>query len=64
DAAEATAFKWIDTKNVRQPGSQAYALINDQEQQIPSGVRDALDSYEIRSVAWSEREEVREKLVA
>mgnify|MGYP006288102571 FL=1 len=62
DTAEATAFKWIDTKDVRPPESRAYALMNDQEQRVPSGVREALDSYDIRPVAWSEREEVREEL--
>lgn len=64
DTAEATAFKWIDTKEVRPPDARAYALMNDQDRGIPSGVREALRNYDIHPVAWSEREEVLEELAA
>lgn len=64
DMAEAVAFRWIDTKEVRPPDSKAYAFLNDQEQKISQNVIDALDSYNVRPVAWSEREGVREELVA
>lgn len=63
DTAEATAFKWIDTRDVRAPDSRAYALLNDQEQRVPQGVLDALTNYDIRPVIWSAREQVREELV-
>lgn len=63
-AAEALAFKWIDTHQSRDQNSIAYAILNDQEQNIPSGVRDALESYNIKTVAWSDREVIVEELAA
>ena len=64
DTAEAVAFKWIDTKDVRSPDSKAYAFLNDQEQKVAQGVIDALGSYSVTPVPWSKREEVREELAA
>jgi len=64
DTAEATAFKWIDTKDVRSPESRAYAILNDKEQRVPGGVLDALKNYDITPVPWSNRESVREELAA
>lgn len=64
DTAEAAAFKWIDTRDVRSPDSRAYALLNDQEQRVPQGVLDALANYDIRPVVWSAREAVRDELAA
>jgi hypothetical protein len=62
DMAEAVAFKWIDTKDVRAPDSRAYAFLNDQEQHVPQGVVDALHNYDVAPVVWSERETVKEAL--
>jgi len=62
DTAEAVAFKWIDTKDVRAPDSRAYAFLNDQEQHVPQGVVDALHNYDVAPVVWSERETVKEEL--
>jgi len=64
DMAEAVAFKWIDTKDVRSPDSKAYALLNDQEQKVSQSVIEALGSYNVKPVSWSERKAVREELVA
>jgi hypothetical protein len=64
DTAEATAFKWIDTRDVRASDSRAYALLNDQEQTMPQGVVEALSNYDIRPVPWSMREQVKEELAA
>jgi hypothetical protein len=38
--------------------------LNDQEQKVSQGVIDALDSYDVKPVAWSRREEVQEELAA
>ena len=62
DTAEAVAFKWIDTKDVRAPDSRAYAFLNAQEQHVPQGVVDALHNYDVAPVVWSERETVKEEL--
>lgn len=64
DTAEAIAFKWIDTKEVRPKGSLAYALLNDQEQTISSGVVAAIENYEMKAVLWSNRQLVKEDLAA
>ncbi len=64
ETAEAMAFKWIDTKDVRPPESRAYAILNDQEQKIAPAVQEALKSYDIKPVAWSLRDEVRKELAA
>ena len=64
DTAQAVAFSWVDTKGVRSPDSRAYALLNDSESAVSSAVADALRSYDVHPVAWSQREQVREALAA
>lgn len=64
DTAQAVAFAWIDTKEVRPSDSKAFALLNDSEQSISSAVLDALRSYDVTPVYWSKREDVREELAA
>lgn len=64
DTAEAVAFAWIDTKEVRPPDSKAFAFLNDSEQPISSAVFDAMKSYDVRPVPWSKRDDVREELAA
>ena len=64
DTAQAMAFSWIDTREVRSPESRAYAILNDLDQTISENVLDAMRSYEVRPISWSGREEVREELAA
>ena len=64
DTAQAVAFSWIDTKEVRPPDSKAYAILNDSEQSISSAVVDALRSYDVNPIPWSVREDVRAELAA
>ena len=64
DMAEAIAFKWIDTKDIRSPDSLAYALLNDQEQKVSVSVIDALHNYDLHPVLWSDREKVKQELAA
>lgn len=64
NTAQSVVHSWVDTKEVRSPDSRAYAFLNDVEHVVSSAVIDALRSYEVRPVAWSERETVREELVA
>lgn len=63
ETAEAFAFAWIDTKEVRPPDSRAYAFLNDTEQKVTSTVVDALRSYDVTPVLWSQREQIRTELV-
>ena len=62
--AQAVVWSWIDTKEVRAPDSRAYALLNDSEEVVSSAVVDALRSYDVRPIRWSQREDLREELVA
>jgi len=64
NTAQAVVLSWIDTKEARSPESRAYALLNDTEQEVSLAVVDALRSYDVRPVAWSRRENVREELAA
>jgi hypothetical protein len=64
DNAQNTAFAWVDTKDVRPPGSIAFAVLNDREHQIADAVNEALLSYEITPMPWSHRDEFRERLAA
>lgn len=64
DTAEAFMHAWFDTKDVRAPDSEAFALLNDTEVRPSSSVVDALRNYEITTVLWSERNSALEKLAA
>jgi len=64
DTAQAVVLSWIDTKEVRSADSRAYALLNDAEQTVSTNVLDALRSYDVRPVPWSQRESIREELAA
>ena len=64
DTAQAVAFAWIDTKEVRPPESRAYAILNDSEQPASAAVLDALRNYDGNPMLWSKREDIREELAA
>lgn len=64
ETAQAVVLSWVDTKEVRPPDSRAYALLNDSEQPVSSAVVDALQSYNVRPVPWSQREEVQQEFAA
>ncbi|CAM5217679.1 hypothetical protein CDEF62S_00650 [Castellaniella defragrans] len=64
DTAQSTTFAWLDTKEERPSDSQAFAILNDRDRQIGNAVQDALRSYDITPIAWSKREEFRERLAA
>jgi hypothetical protein len=62
DAAESVVFAWIDTRDVRSPGSRAYAVLNDSDRTISNDVVDALKSYDVIPVLWTQRDTMREEL--
>ena len=64
DTAQAMAFSWIDTREVRPAESRAYAILNDSEHSVSEGVLDAMRNYDVRPVLWSRREPVRAELAA
>ena len=63
-STQAVVMSWVDTKEIRAADSRAYALLNDAEHAVSSDVLDALRSYDVVPVPWSEREFVRPQLAA
>lgn len=64
DRAKAVAFSWIDTREVRAHDTEAYAMLNDVEGEVPPAVMSALTAYEITPVPWTGRDRYRDKLAA
>jgi hypothetical protein len=64
ETAQAIAFSWIDTRDVRPPESRAYAFLNDSDKEITENVVDALKSYEVHPILWSKRDNIKEELAA
>ena len=64
DSAEAFIYAWSDTREVRASDSKAYAILNDAEHSISSGVMDAFRNYAIRPIPWSQRAEIATELAA
>lgn len=64
DLAEAAVMAWIDTRDVREPDSQFYVVINDADRTVASQVLGALYAYDIRSILWSERDDHLRSLAA
>lgn len=64
DTAESFILAWLDTRQVRSPESRAYAILNDADQTISSGVLDAFENYQIQPVPFSHRVDVVSELAA
>jgi hypothetical protein len=64
DNAESFIYAWSDTREVRSLESRAYAVLNDFEQPVSSGVMDALRNYEIQPVPWTDRAQIVAELAA
>lgn len=64
ETAQAFAFSWIDTKDVRPANSLSYAFLNDSDNASVSSVVDALKNYGVHPICWSKREEIKGKLIA
>ena len=64
NSADSIIVDWVDTKEVRPENSKAYAFVNDNERNVSSNVLDALNSYEIKPILWSNREQFKAELAA
>ena len=64
DGAESFIYAWNDTRNIRAADSKAYAVLNDTEASVSSGVLDAFRNYSIEPVMFSRRSEKAEELAA
>ena len=64
ETAQAMALSWVDTKGVRSSEARAYAILNDSDQNVSTNVVDAMQSYEVHPVLWSNRDEALKELAA
>ena len=64
DTAESFIYAWQDTREVRSPGSKAFAVLNDTEQPVSGSVIDAFRNYQIQPVTWHDRAQVVPELAA
>ena len=64
DSASSFAFSWYDTRDNRAANAKAFAILNDSDKKVPSAVADALMSYEIQPIYWSERSKYLDVLAA
>lgn len=64
DTAQAMAFSWIDTREVRSRDARAYAILNDSEKTLSENIMDAMRNYEVHPLPWSARDEVLDELAA
>ena len=64
ETAQTMTFAWLDTREVRSPAAQAYAILNDSDRPISQSVLDAMRSYDVQPIPWSDRERSREELAA
>jgi len=55
NTVEQFIFSWNDTRDVRSPEAQAFAMLNDSEESLSPSVTDALRNYGIRPIPWSDR---------
>lgn len=63
-SADSIVLDWLDTRDIRPENSKAYAFINDYEREVSNSIIDALESYEIKPIKWTERENAKQELAA
>ncbi len=62
--AQRAAFVWVDVRELREPGAQSFAFINDSEEVPLPSVIEALSAYDVKPVLWSQRDQVRPALAS
>lgn len=63
-AVQSMVFAWVDTRKERDPDTKAYAVLNDQSSKVSQSVLDGLESYDVKPVPWSHKDELIEELAA
>jgi hypothetical protein len=53
--SENLLFAWTETKDTRRPGSKLFAVLNDSEKPIRTGIINALHEYDVQPILWSSR---------
>jgi hypothetical protein len=64
DHISALIFAWSDTREVRSPDTEAYAMLNDEDRSVSADALHALEAYQVVPVLWSRRERYIERLAA
>lgn len=57
-------FSLADTREARDTGSEAYAVLNDVSRTVSTDVTDALKAYSVTPVPWSHRDDFAERLAS
>lgn len=64
DAVTAYCFAWDDISKERTSEAQAFAVLNDQDRQVSNDLLRALETYQIKPMVWTAREQFVEPLAA
>lgn len=62
--ARTTMFGWQDTKEMRDKDSTLYLIFDDRNKNASDDVKEALDSYDINLIDWTNIENYRDELLA
>lgn len=50
-------FRWIDTKDYREPEAQGITFLNDDEKSVKTSMLATLEQYTLKPILWSKRDE-------
>lgn len=64
NSVESLVFKWMDTRETRSSESRMIALMNNSQTKVSETVIDALTSYDIQTILWTQHEEAEKILSA
>ena len=64
ESATGVLFAWTDTREVRPPNSQMFAVLNDAEKSLSQDILSAFGYYEVKTILWSDRERFAGELAA
>ena len=62
DTATRVAFACYDTRSARPDDSRNYVVLNDAQGRVSGQVMDALESYEVHPILWSQRKSIQAEL--
>ena len=62
--ADNIIFEWLDIEGSRPDDSIPFVLINNQEKNIHSQIMESFSNYNLEAVTWSDKEKIKEKLIA
>lgn len=63
-SVESLLFAWLDSRESRNVGAEAYAVLNDVRGELAPAISEALLSYDIKPIVWSDRKSFQRTLHA